>query len=112
LLQGKPGLSAIESLNLALFIDRQDNSVCGRIDMEANYIPQFIDELRIVRELELANPVWLQPVGAPNALYRTDADANRLRHHGASPVRGFTGRICQRHGNHPFRYIRIERLDP
>lgn len=84
----------------------------GRIDIEADHIAQFIDELRIVREFELANPVWLEPMGAPNTLHRTDADADRLRHHGAGPVCGFTRRVRQRHGNHPFRHIRLERLDP
>ena len=63
-------MGTIESLNLALFIDRQDNGVRGRIDIEADHIAQFIDELRIVREFELANPVWLEPMGAPNTLHR------------------------------------------
>src|SRR4030081_1282883 len=112
LLQGKPRLGTIESLNLALFIDRQHNGVRGRIDIEADHIAQFIDELRIIRELELANPMGLEPMGTPNTLHRTDADANRLRPHGAGPVCGFTRRVRQRHGNHPFRHIRLERLDP
>jgi hypothetical protein len=42
--------------------------VRGRIDVEADHIAQFVDELRIVREFELANPMWLEPIGAPNAL--------------------------------------------
>ena len=36
---------------------------------------------------------------------------DRLRHHGAGPVRGFARRVRQRHGDHPFRHIRLERLD-
>ena len=60
LLQGKTRLSAIESLNLDLFID----GVRGRIDVEADHIAQFVDEHRIVREFELANPMWLESRGA------------------------------------------------
>jgi hypothetical protein len=62
LLQRKTRLSAIEGLNLAFLIERQDNSVRGRIDIEADHIAQLIDELRIVRKFELANPMGLEPM--------------------------------------------------
>jgi hypothetical protein len=42
--------------------------VRGRIDVEADHIAQSVDELLIVREFELANLIWLEPMGAPNAL--------------------------------------------
>jgi hypothetical protein len=40
-------LSAVESLDLALFFD----GVRGRIDVEADHIAQFVDGLRIVESL-------------------------------------------------------------
>jgi hypothetical protein len=47
-LQRQSGLGAVERLNLALFVDRQDDGVCGRIDMEPDDIAQFVDEARVV----------------------------------------------------------------
>ena len=43
----------------------------GRIDIEADDIAQLVDELRVVGELELANPVWLETMRVPDALNRT-----------------------------------------
>jgi len=43
-----------------------------RIDGEPDHVAQLLHELRIVRELELPDPVWLQAVGAPDPLDRTD----------------------------------------
>jgi hypothetical protein len=37
--------------------------VCGRIDIEPDDVAQFVDEARIVGQLELAHPVRLQTVG-------------------------------------------------
>jgi hypothetical protein len=38
LLQRQSGLGAVERLNLALFVDRQDDGMCGRIDIEPDDI--------------------------------------------------------------------------
>ena len=51
LLQRQSGLRSIKRLNLALFIDRQDDGVCGRIDIEPDDVAQFVDEARIVGQL-------------------------------------------------------------
>ena len=42
--------------------------MCGRIDIEPDDVAQFVDEARIVGQLELAHPVRLQTMGAPDAL--------------------------------------------
>src|ERR1700675_4959751 len=78
LLQRQSGLGAIKRLNLALFVDRQDDGVGGRIDIEPDDVAQFVDEARVVGQLELAHPVRLQTVGAPDALNRTYAEPCRL----------------------------------
>ena len=75
LLQRQSGLRSIKRLNLALFIDRQDDGVCGRIDIEPDDVAQFVDEARVVGQLELAHPVQLQTMGAPDSLDRTHAQA-------------------------------------
>ena len=93
LLQRQSGLCAVKRLNLALFVDRQDDGVCGRIDIEPDDVAQFVDEARIVGQLELAHPVRLQTMGAPDALDRTHAELqppspSRLRSSGSSHHRG------------------------
>ena len=92
LLQRQSGLGAVQRLNLALLVDRQDDGVRGRIDIEPDDVAQFVDEARIVGQLELAHPVRLKAVGAPDALNRADAEPRRLRHQDAGPV----GRLARR----------------
>ena len=48
-LQRQSGLRAIKRLNLTLFVDRQDNGVGGRIDIEPDDVAQFVDEARSFR---------------------------------------------------------------
>ena len=76
LLHGQARLGAVERLDLALLVEGQDDGVGGRIDIKAHHIAQFLDELGIVGELELTYPVRLQPMRTPDALNRTDADAD------------------------------------
>ena len=95
-LQRKPGLRAVQRLNLALLIDRQDDGVRGRIDIEPDDIAQFVDETRIVGELELAHPVRLEAMLAPDALNRADAEPSRLRHQDAGPVGRLARRFAER----------------
>src|SRR5262249_27921845 len=85
-LHWQAGLGAVERLDLALLVERQDDGMRWRIDIELDDVLELGGELRIVGQLELAHPVWLQAVPAPDALHRTDADADRLCHHGAGPV--------------------------
>jgi hypothetical protein len=57
-------LGTIKRLNLALLVNRQDNGVAGRIDIEANDLVQFGGKLGIVGQLELAHPVRLEAMAA------------------------------------------------
>src|SRR5260370_36287948 len=79
LLHRQPRLGAIKRLNLALLIDRQDNGVVGRIDVEADDLVQFGRKLRIVGQLELTHPVRLEAMSTPYPLHRADADPGRPR---------------------------------
>jgi hypothetical protein len=40
----------------------------GRIDIKPDHVAQLVDELRVVGELELLNPVWLETMRVPDAL--------------------------------------------
>src|SRR5258708_13443319 len=53
LLQRQARLGAIESLDLALLVERKHDGVGRRIDIEPDHVAQLVDEVRIVRELEL-----------------------------------------------------------
>ena len=44
LLQRQSGLRAVERLNLALFVDGQDDGVGRRVDVEPDDVAQFVDE--------------------------------------------------------------------
>jgi hypothetical protein len=50
LLHRQPRLGAVKGLDLALFIDRQHQGLVGRIDVEADDILDFGDEVRIARD--------------------------------------------------------------
>src|SRR5208282_3447758 len=47
LLHRQAGLSAVERLDLALLIDREDYGMGGRIDIKANDVAQLADKLRV-----------------------------------------------------------------
>src|ERR1700712_3052454 len=62
-----------------------------RIDVKPDDIEQFGGKSRIVGQLELAELMRLETMLAPDALHRTDADANVAGHGDRGPMRGFTG---------------------
>ena len=49
LLHRQAGLGAIKGLDLALLINREDDGVGGRIDIEADDVPELLGKVRIVR---------------------------------------------------------------
>ena len=111
LLHRQAGLGAVERLDLALLVDREHDGVRRRVEIEPDHVAQLLDEPRIVRELELPDPVRLEPVGAPDALDRADADAGRLRHHRGGPVGRLRRRIGQRQRHHALRHLGPQRRD-
>ena len=72
LLHRQTRLSAIERLYLALFIDRENDSVRRRVHIEPDDVSQLGGKLRVVGQLEQARPVRPQTMSAPDALHRTD----------------------------------------
>src|SRR6476620_5849840 len=88
LLQRQARLGAIESLDLALLVERKHDGVGRRIDIEPDHVAQLVDEVRIVRELELPITVRLKPVRLPDAPDRAGADAARPCHQIGRPMGG------------------------
>ena len=111
LLHRQAGLSAVERLDLALLVDRKHDGVRRRIDIKPDDITQLGDEVGIIGQLELAYPMRLKPVGAPDALDGAEADAGCLGHHRTSPVGRLGGRITQRQRDHPFGHVAAQRWD-
>ena len=91
LLQRQARLGAIESLDLALLVERKHDGVGRRIDIEPDHVAQLVDEVRIVRELELPITVRLKPVRLPDAPDRAGADAARPCHQIGGPMGGLAG---------------------
>ena len=65
-LHRQPRLGAVERLDLRLLVDAEHQRMRRRIDIEADDVAQLGHELGIARQLELAHPVRLQSVGAPD----------------------------------------------
>ena len=63
-------LGAIEGLDLAFFIDRQDHRMGRRCHVEADDILELGDEVRIVGAFEGSDAVRLQLVSLPDPLHR------------------------------------------
>jgi hypothetical protein len=66
-------LGAVERLDLALLVDREDDRMGGRIDLEADDVFEFLGELRVVRQLERADAMRRELVGLKDTLHRTQA---------------------------------------
>jgi hypothetical protein len=81
-------------------------SVCWRIDVEADDIAQLGREVRVVGQLELAQPVRLKAVRPPDALHRADADANHLGHRWRSPMSRLARRRLDRERHDAFGDLR------
>jgi hypothetical protein len=52
---GKHGLDALESLDLALFIDAKHHGLVRRVEVEADHVAQLLDKEGIGRELVISS---------------------------------------------------------
>src|SRR5262249_5500779 len=85
-------LGAVESLDLALLVERKDHRMGGRIDVEADDVLEFLGKLRVIRQLEGPDAVRCELVRLEDALHRPQADVRRLGQHPAGPVGCFARR--------------------
>ena len=89
------GLGAVKRLDLRLLVNRQHQTVCGRVEIEPDHVAQLGGKRRVLRQLEVAHPMRLQPVRRPDPLHRAQRDAARRRHRPAGPVRRLPRRLRQ-----------------
>jgi hypothetical protein len=92
-LQRQPGLCAVESLDLAFLVDRDDDGMSGRIHIEADNVFDLGGELGIVGPLEGAQAMRLEPMRLPNALDRLERNPDGFRHCSPRPVGDCAGRV-------------------
>ena len=111
LLHRQLGLGSLEGLDLRLLVQRQDDGMRGRIDIKTDDVAQLGHEGRIIGELELTDPMRLEPVRAPDPLHRTHADADLFGHHRRRPVGGFARRFTQRPLDDTLAHLRSQRRD-
>ena len=89
-------LGAVEGLDLALLVDREDDGVGRRVDVEADHVLELLGELGVIRQFKRADTVRRELVGIEDALHGAQAHASRPRQHSPGPVGGFTRRRPER----------------
>ena len=87
-------LGAVEGLDLALFVDGDDDGVHGRVHVEADDVLDLLGEFGIVGAFERAQAMRLETMRVPQALDGAQLDADGLGHGAAGPMRGFVGRLA------------------
>jgi hypothetical protein len=68
-LHRQPRLGTVERLNLAFLVDRENDRMGGRIDVEADHILELLREFRIGRQLEHADAMRRELVGLKDPLH-------------------------------------------
>src|SRR5271156_4890913 len=84
-------LGAVECLDLALLVDRKNDRMGGRIDVEADDVFELIVELRVRRQLKRADEMRRELVGVEETLQRSQTNSRRFSQHSTGPV-GFFSR--------------------
>jgi hypothetical protein len=88
LLDRQAGLTAVQRLNLALFVSAQNDRVLRKVQVKSHDHIQLLRKPRIVADLESPQQMWLQTVGMPYTPYRDCTQARCSRHRSGGPVRG------------------------
>jgi hypothetical protein len=84
LLHRQPRLSAIERLNLALFVEGKNQRMLRRIQIQADHVFQLLGKPRIVAKLERVDAMRLEAMRSPDAPYAGFADARGCGHRAQS----------------------------
>lgn len=85
-LERQTRLSAIQGLNLALFIDTQDQTFVRRIEVKPDHIGEFFQELFVPGEFESVGSVGLEVMFLPQPVDGAGADTLGARHRPTTPM--------------------------
>ena len=89
--QWQQRLRSIQSLNPAFLVDAEHQCFVGRVQVKADDIVEFFDELFVAAELERFDQMRFPVVLLPNAMNRVFAEALRLGQAARTPM-GCVGR--------------------
>src|ERR1700730_13956513 len=109
ILHRQTGLGAVERLDWALLINREDDGVGGRIDIETDDVAELLAKLRVLRQFERPDTVRRELVSFQDALHRTQAHSGRLGKFPARPVGALARRRPQGQIDHPLNGVGRQR---
>ena len=95
-LERESRLSAIQGLDLALFIAGQHDGVFRRVEIEANDVLELFLKMLVVGELEGSYPVRFDPVCSPYPTHTRRANSNPIGHGCPAPMGSSLGLFFQR----------------
>lgn len=81
-------LSAIPSLDLHFFVDREHHGISRWIEVKTADINDFLSKLRIITDLETREPIRLKARNRPDLMNLPNGDAGMTGHQTKAPVRG------------------------
>ena len=111
LLHGQSRLSAVEGLDLALFVDAEDQRLVGRIEVEPDHVLHLGREVLVARDFERFDQMRLEPVRMPDPLDTAVGDPCRRSHAAQAPVGRIRRLRMQRHVDHLLDLLGRQRLD-
>jgi len=102
---GEERLAPLQRLDLALFINREDERFIGRVEIEADDISDLLDEEWIGGELEMLRSVRLYAKEGEVALHSALADAGLPGDASNAPVSGVAGLLSEHSAKHLGNFI-------
>jgi hypothetical protein len=93
--QRQDGLAAAQGLDLALFVDTEDEGIGWRTEIEPNDVAHFGDELRIARKDKAVLAMGLETKRPPDPTDRSLAHLDFLGHLTGAPMRCALGSALQ-----------------
>ena len=66
---GRPGLGAVEGLDLRLLVEREDDGMARRVDVQADDVLELLGESRVGRQLEAPHPMRRQARLLPDLVH-------------------------------------------
>lgn len=111
LLQWQTRLRPVKRLDLAVFIDGQDNGMGRWRDVKPHHIMEFLGGSLVVGEFETAPSMRCQPMLMPDLDHGRGRDTNGLRHGADCPVRRLLSRRLKRQCDDPLNQFAVKRSD-
>jgi hypothetical protein len=83
---GSKGFRSVQRLNLALFVDAQNQRALGRRQVQPDDVAHLLDKKRIGGKLEGLGAMRLEVESLPYPMNRRGREARRFRHRAQAPV--------------------------